>query len=459
MLCLSPGESNLRDCGVLIQCHECQGTFNMKRNGTCQRCPITGAVCPGGNANGEVSSEGGVSALRGYYGFYDDLTDSLSMFQCPIEQCCQHDTCAVYGGDDCPASRNVSCPLCGKCNQGLSETLGSVNCKECSDTEWWLIMAFAVLLAGVYFYLRYTAISNSESSVLQVVVTKSLLYFYQTVPLLLPSHSVHSSLDALLTTFTMNPSSGGGEGVCIVPGLDAMGKLLLPLYAAAWLNVLAIGCIGAALCSKYFRSQDEQLSLTEVDGSSEHPSISQPSDSVQVAQATLWLVALYQYSTVSQVALKLVACRTFGGERLSYYAPVYKCYSSYNGWQYGAFLLVAAVSFFPVVVMLVVKHDKSSNLARPFSTKFCLYEGVLMSRRLILIATYISLPISNELRQALLTCGCILVLFIQMHCQPFKDDQVNLCESILLTLLVIIATMSFTLAAHEVHCTLSTQMQ
>jgi hypothetical protein len=144
---------------------------------------------------------------------------------------------------------------------------------------------------------------------------------------------------------------------------------------------------------------------------------------------------------------------------LAYYAPAYECYSSYNGWQYGVFLLVAAVCCFPFVVMLVVKYDKSSKLARPFSTKFCLYEGVLMFRRLILIATYVSLPVSNEVRQGVLTCGCILFQLIHMQCQPFKDDQVNLCETILLTLLVVIATLSFTVAGQEVHCTLPSETQ
>ena len=357
-------------------------------------------------------------------------------------------------------------------------TLGSINCKECSDINWWLIMGFAVLLTAVYFYLRYTASSNSnsETPVLQVVVTKCLTYFYQIVPLLLPSHSVHSSLDALLTVFTMQSPDGSGSGVCVVSGLDAMQKLLLPLLTATWLNVLAVACLLLAALQRDSNSEeelplvqdsnsDEELPLTEVDDlpssqSPEQPSNNNhPKDSLHVAQTTLWLVALYQYSTVSQVALKLVRCQSFGDQRLAYYAPAYECYSSYNGWQYGVFLLVAAVCCFPVVVMLVVKHDKSSKLARPFRTKFCLYEGVLMSRRLILIATYISLPVTNEVRQGLLVCGCILFQFIHMQCQPFKDDQVNLCESILLTLLVVIATLSFTVAGQEVHCTLSSGVQ
>ena len=404
-----------------------------------------------------------MSALRDYYGFYNRRTNTLSMVRCPREQCCQRAQCPVGGNNECPPSRNVSCPLCGKCNQGLSETLGSVNCKECSDTEWWLILCFLLLLAAVYLYLRYTA-GNSASvpPALQVVVTKCLTYFYQIVPLLLPSNSVHSSLQALLTIFSLQLSDGGGEGVCIVPGLDAMQKLLLPLYAAAWLNMLAIGCIGAALWSKHFRSQDdgssssssnEQLPVTEVDRPPEQPSIGQPTDSLHIAQTSLWLVVLFEYSTVSQVALKLVACRTFGDQWLAYYAPAYECYSSYNGWQYGAFLLVAAVCLFPVAVVVVTKQNKSSKLVQAFNRKFGWYEGVLMARRLILIAISISLPVSTELRQGLLICGCILATVIHIQCQPFKDERVNLCETILLTFLSVIAALSFVVAGREVYCT------
>ena len=404
-----------------------------------------------------MSAGSGANALRDYYGFYNRRTDTLSMILCPPEQCCQHDKCAIGRPEECPASRNASCPLCGKCKQGLSETLGSIHCKVCSDTEWWLIIAFMLLLTAVYLYLRFTASSSANSAppAVQVVMTKCLTYFYQVVPLLLPSHSVHSTLQALLTVFSLTLSDAGGKGVCVVPGLHAMQKLLLPLFAVAWLNVLAIGFVVAAWL-KHFRSQDsgssninEQLPLTEVDGSPEQPNKSKPNDLLHVAQTSLWLVTLFEYSTVSQVALKLVACRTLGDERLSYYAPVYKCYSSYKGWEYAAFLLVAAVCLFPVAAVFVTKQNKSSMLAQAFNNKFYWYEGVLMSRRLILIAISFSLPVSNQLRQGLIGCGCILITVAHIQFQPFRDARVNLCETILLTLLSVIAVLSM-VAGQEV---------
>ena len=411
---------------------------------------------------------GGVYALKDYYGFYDPVSDTLIMLLCPAEQCCQHVQCAVYGMNECPSSRNASCPLCGKCNQGLSETLGSVNCRKCENTNWLLIMAFAALLTAVYVYLRYAASisTNMEPPVIQVVITKCVTYFYQTVPLLLPSHSVHSALDALLTVFTFEPSDGNGKGLCILPDLDAMGKLLLPLFAAAWLNLLAIVCIGACLWSKYGHSHRSGningLLSTELDERPELESTNQPLDkrtnALRTSKTTLWLVVLFQYSSVSQAALKLVACRTFGEQKLAYYAPVYECFSSYNGWEYGVFVLVASVCCFPVVVVYVAIRDGESNepskLTQSFRDDFQWYEGVLMFRRLILIGISFTVQVlvSNELRQGLLICGCISALYVQIQCQPFKDPRVNLCESTLLTLLVVIAALSFVVSNQEVRC-------
>ena len=59
-------------------------------------------------------------------------------------------------------------------------------------------------------------------------------------------------------------------------------------------------------------------------------------------------------------------------------------------------------------------------------------------------------PFSEDLRQGLLTCGCIATLLVHMQWQPFNKNRVNLCESLLLGLLAIISMLSF-LALHEVN--------
>ena len=172
--------------------------------------------------------------------------------------------------------------------------------------------------------------------------------------------------------------------------------------------------------------------------------------SLVVAQMTSWLVILFAYSTISKIALKLVDCREIGNHRVAYYAPEYECFSGYNGWQYLLFPFIAAVCLFPGIVVLVTRYlgKESSKPAQSFQPRFWWFEGILMLRRLILTIFSVA-PFSEDLRQALLTCGCIVILLIHTQWQPFSENRVNLCESLLLGLLVMISSLSI-LASHEV---------
>merc|ERR1712166_686954 len=127
-----------------------------------------------------------------------------------------------------------------------------------------------------------------------------------------------------------------------------------------------------------------------------------------------------------------------------------ECFSGYNGWQYLLFPFIAAVCLFPGIVVLVTRYlgKESAKPAQSFQPKFWWFEGILMLRRLIL--TFFSVaPFSEDLRQGLLTCGCTVVLLVHMQWQPFNENRVNLCESLLLGILVMISSLSI-LASHEV---------
>merc|ERR1712166_934673 len=82
-----------------------------------------------------------------------------------------------------------------------------------------------------------------------------------------------------------------------------------------------------------------------------------------------------------------------------------------------------------------------TRLSDPFKDKFWWWEGMLMGRRLLLIILSV-LPVSVIHRQALLSCGCIMILSLQVHCQPFHADGVNLCESAMLICLAMISVLS-----------------
>ena len=231
------------------QCVRCaEGYYNFKAGSTCQACPTTGAICRGG-----FNGSSGVSAKRGYYGYIQADTlrrDSessdhkLSMFLCPeAEQCCRYDQCIVNGVTVCPPTRDPRTPLCGSCSGTLSETLGSVKCKQCSGTNWWLTAAFILLFCAIGYYLYYTVKSSNSSvvAVSQTIVTKCMAYCYQTIPLLVNSGSVAIVLQPLLSVFALKTSNGSGDGMCFIEGMNAMGKLLIPLMGPLFL--MSVACV------------------------------------------------------------------------------------------------------------------------------------------------------------------------------------------------------------------------
>ena len=175
---------------------------------------------------------------------------------------------------------------------------------------------------------------------------------------------------------------------------------------------------------------------------------------IGIWKLTLWLVLLFVYSTLTRVSLELVDCQRIGSTYLSYFATTYECFSDYRGWQYALFLLVFAVVVFPGVVTWHTRREsragKTVRLAEPFKPEFCWWEGMLMTRRLVLTVISV-LPIPLIQRQAMLACMCVVLAVIQTRCLPFKSSDVNDCESILMLFLAIISVLS--MLKHQVRDT------
>ena len=173
----------------------------------------------------------------------------------------------------------------------------------------------------------------------------------------------------------------------------------------------------------------------------------QVSKTMRIWKLTLWLVLLFVYSTATKVSLELIDCQKIGSNYLSYFAPTYECFSDYGGYQYVVFVLVFAVVIFPGVVTRYTWWQSRAGLwetvplSEPFKTEYCWWEGMLMTRRLVLTACSV-LPITLIYRQAMMACICVAVLSIQTYCLPFKSSSVNLCESILMLFLAIISILS-----------------
>ena len=165
-----------------------EGFYNLERGSQCKRCPVRGAVCS--SSRGSKVSGGGVSAQRGFYGYFDWKKSTselnLQMLECPPHQCCEFDNCLINGTTECPPSRNSSTPMCGSCLGTKSETFGSIECKDCAGQYWLVLIAVLVVLCCLGCYLHSSAKSSmqwAEVPISQIVITKNLAYFYQALPL------------------------------------------------------------------------------------------------------------------------------------------------------------------------------------------------------------------------------------------------------------------------------------
>ena len=85
-----------------------------------------------------------------------------------IHQHCPYDYCKLY-----PLSLNLSTPddqcnfswsgvLCGACQPGLSQLLGTSNCKKCSNT--WLLLILVFALTGVALVLCFKVLNLTVST-------------------------------------------------------------------------------------------------------------------------------------------------------------------------------------------------------------------------------------------------------------------------------------------------------
>lgn len=286
----------------------------------------------------------------------------------------------------------------------------------------------------------------------------------QNVPLVLSSGSVSVAMQPALMIFSFELADGSGEGTCLIPNLDLMTKMLLPLMGSAAVIMITLSGFLCTHIHGICVRNSRILSTTEHDESSSANHIEedleldetpndgdQSSDGVahhqgELWQTMLWLAALFVYSPVSKTILKMVDCRTIGGTRLLYYAPTYKCYSGYGPWQYLVFFCLAAVLMFPGLVVFRAwrnkQHSLLCKLAQPYMSEYWFWGGVQAFRKLILILVSIIGWVTIQDRRSLLACACVALLVLHVIYKPYVSMRVNRCETVQLLCLSMIAILS-----------------
>eukprot|EP01083_Nonionella_stella_P235884 829000_1 len=232
-------------CGK--ECGEQQYSFT-RWEPECHTCPPYGVVCNGENI---------VQIEYAYYAKLrssnksisqdnpDDYVCSLEfdMLLCPAQLCCTNITGCWFNGYNlenmCATNRDPNVNFCGQCLDGFSEVYGSYECGECTHDQLHLLLIpiGVILLLEIYLIQRNPFVVTP----LFTFVYKSLLYFYQILPILtyesylsIVSGIINMFDLSIITSFTkLFNADGSHSGICLFANLTSYGKL--------WMNFITPG--------------------------------------------------------------------------------------------------------------------------------------------------------------------------------------------------------------------------
>ena len=97
----------------------------------------------------------------------DETNGQLTASDCPTQYCCQiADGCDYIedSEDLCAPYRDPNSPLCGKCEEGYSEMLGTVSCGICDRNHYEYAVFPALIAVAFSAYLLFFDRSSTTPS-------------------------------------------------------------------------------------------------------------------------------------------------------------------------------------------------------------------------------------------------------------------------------------------------------
>ena len=198
-----------------------------------------------------------------------------------------------------------------------------------------------------------------------------------------------------------NDGSGDNPFTCVVPGLTPLGKMAFNLYP---MGILLFLCF--PICLLMFRGNQQTRA--------------------NIGPAVMTCL-LSLYASMTKFFIQLVNCRTIGGQRVLYSAPVIVCFEGTSWvWQLTAIMGIIGLASVPYVLFYYAKQERENNtknrwvfvVTKPYRDECWWYTSVDMGRRLFLISLG-ALPVDHENRLVALTFGFLLVRTVHTRLKPF----------------------------------------
>ena len=229
----------------------------------------------------------GSDAISVSYNHWMDikLDGRIVSSDCPNQHCCQKaDGCdyVLDGADLCALHRDPMTPLCGKCEEGYSEKLGTVNCGICTRNRYEFFLIPLTLCAAFSCYLlcfdkrsptraSTPELTSSGDNVLvagsevvwddfkglKTMILNVLLYYGQGLVTIMGQSTIQNGIFyfilPILQIFNLSfdfgvNSNAENAGWCIIEGLTAAQEISLYLFIPALLLFITGFMAGTYLC-------------------------------------------------------------------------------------------------------------------------------------------------------------------------------------------------------------------
>ena len=134
------------------------GEYNLISNRQCSKCP-NDITCEGDKIEVPYNAWVSVKDVSKVNIFSANAKESVLIGSCPKGYCCNdHKGCKFNTNHKqlCQENRNDTVPLCGACNKGYSEVIGTTRCEKCPrHFIERLIYPFVFSFAFAFFYFFF----------------------------------------------------------------------------------------------------------------------------------------------------------------------------------------------------------------------------------------------------------------------------------------------------------------
>eukprot|EP01083_Nonionella_stella_P304000 1054488_1 len=451
------------------QCDVCSiGYFNlMSTNDSCYYCDdnaLDGITCPGSN-HIIMDHNYWVSAYQ-YNDAVDDIFASTYVVssKCPSSYCCQlSQGCDLLSNASslCAPNRDSKTYLCGSCVDGFSEAVGTTKCMECHrGYPLLLLIPITYGLAWAMFILvtkrspkpiyetpeaekdqtscckkknddieydRSTLSRKEYLDCLEIMMSKIILYHYQSVSYILTTSGVQSSLYGFAELSNLNVfqflsvgSSTDSDGYCIFENMSAPQTISVQLVATASILLFILIAFMCSLCCS-----------------------TKTKNSLRIHFPQCFIKAmLVCVGQILSVLFQLVACRQIAsGIVVHFFFGDHKCYE----WLWILCIVSLTIVFvsFCVLFLSIYMHRKKLKpdddnfkhmyyypVSWSYSDQYWFWEAILFVRRSVFAFVFIVFD-NNNLKMGI---GILSIIYLYIHtfAHPFKAKDVNLLESYLM---------------------------